>query len=132
MAATKDELIKELLFYSDKLSERSRVVSGGVIATWWALLVSDKTPAKLTPTLFVFPVMCAALCILVDFLQYIVSYLHSLAALKSLEKQGGATFSYNTKTPAYKARAGLFYIKLILALTSISWFCVLLARALLR
>jgi hypothetical protein len=131
MAVTKDDLIKELQFHSDKLSERSRVISGGVIAIWWALIVGDKTPARLTPTMFIIPVVLAALCIMMDFLQYVVSYFHSLAALRVLEKQASDRFSYNTNNLVYRARSSLFYVKLIFALASISWFCVALARGLL-
>jgi hypothetical protein len=126
--ATKDDLIKELQFFSDKLSERSRVIAGGVIATWWALLVGDKVPTKLAPATLVGPVICAAIPILADLLQYAVSYIHSLLALRSLEREKVKEFQFNRRTIVYRTRNVLFVVKLVAALLSIAWLILVVAE----
>jgi hypothetical protein len=57
--ATRNDVIQELQFFSDKLSDRSRTIAAGVIATWWALLIGDHTPTPLAAKLFIGPVIWA-------------------------------------------------------------------------
>jgi hypothetical protein len=128
--ATKADLITELQFLSDKLSERSRVVAGGVIAIWWATLVGDKAPQGLSVKAFLGPAICAACSLLLDVMQYAIGYLQNSLALNHLERKRGNEFKFNKDSPFFKARNGLFIAKQVAAVSAVCWLIYILFRQL--
>jgi hypothetical protein len=127
----KTGLISELQFLSDKLSDRSRVIAGGIIAIWWATLVGEKTPPMgLNATALLGPVVCAALTILFDVLQYVVGYLQYFFALRQLERGVATDYKFDKGDPFVRTRTGLFVVKQIAAVSAACWLIAILLRRL--
>lgn len=122
------ELIQELNFLSDKLSERVRVISAGVIAIWWATLIGDKVPPGVDAKALLGPVIAAAISLLIDVLQYLIGYYHNRYALHFLEKSGDTDFKYNSKALIYKSREFLFALKLATTIVATMWLISILVR----
>jgi hypothetical protein len=126
--ATKESLIGELQFLSDKLSERSRVIAAGVLAIWWASLVGDKSPPHLTAIVLLGPAICAAISILLDLLQYLVAYEASVFALRRLERENATEFKFNPRNFLYRIRGFLFTAKQVATIAAICWLIILIAK----
>ena len=129
--AKKADLLAELQFLSDKLSERSRTIAAGVIAVWWATLVGDKAPSGLSPLVLLGPAICAAVSVLLDVLQYVVAYFQNWYALNHLEQAKATEFQFNKGHPFFIIRNALFFAKQIAAIAAVCWLISLLARRLL-
>jgi hypothetical protein len=128
--ATKADLITELQILSDKLSERSRVVAGGVIAIWWATLAGDKAPQGLSMRALLGPAICAACSLLLDVMQYATGYLQNALALNHSERIQGNEFKFNKGSPFLKARTGLWIGKQVAAVLAVCWLIYILSRQL--
>jgi len=126
--ATENDLIQELNFLSDKLSERTRVISAGVIAIWWATIVGDKSPPALDRNTLLGPVIAAGIALFLDVLQYVAGYWLNWLALRGLTQSGAKEFEYDTGNPLYKLRQVLFIAKQIAAIISICWLIVIVFR----
>jgi hypothetical protein len=126
--AKKADLIAELQFLSDKLSERSRVISAGVIAVWWATIVGEKAPSGLDPKILLGPVICAAISILLDVVQYVVAYLQNSFALSHLERSKASEFQFDKSNPLFKARNALFVAKQVAVVLAVCWLIYILSR----
>jgi hypothetical protein len=127
--ASKADLIKDLDFLSDQLSDRSRKIAFAVLAIWWALLVGDKVPPGMTPQAMLWPVAFATLSVFADFSQYGIAYMYSTRLLRNLEISGRDTFHYDTGALLYKARRMFFYCKHCFSFVAIIWFIVLVVQA---
>jgi hypothetical protein len=125
---TKPELIQELNFLSDKLSERSRAIAAGVIAIWWAALMGDKTPNGLVANALIGPVIAAATSIALDVLQYVVGYTLSRYVLDRIEREKLSEFKLNKNGFLFKLRELLFLAKQFAAMAAIIWLIIILVR----
>jgi hypothetical protein len=104
--AKKADLLAELQFLSDKLSEKSRAIAAGVIAVWWATLIGEKAPSGLSAVSVLGPAICAAASILLEVLQYVVAYFQNSYALSYLERAKATEFQFN-KGHAFYPHGGL-------------------------
>ena len=122
--AKKADLIKDLDYLSEKVSERTRVMALAIIAIWWGALVGKETMNGFSPNVMTGPLCLAALSILSDFMQYSMIYLANRRLLHNLEREKLDEFSYDTKSIPYKLRNLLFYLKQIFMAVGLAWFIV--------
>ena len=127
--ASKETLIDELNFLSDKVSDRSRTVSAVVIAIWWAALVGEKSYSKLPADMILMPAALGVASLLFDFLQYIIGYLKNQELLKRIEATNETTVTWETTSLSYQLRGFLFYAKVLCAVGAMAWLVLLIGQA---
>jgi hypothetical protein len=120
------EHMKEL---SGQLSERTRTVSGGIIAIWWAVLVGETndTSSYLSKALLV-PVLLSGLSILLDFCQYFVGYQMTRDESRAAELAEARSFKYDRNSFRYRLRDNLFYVKQVVMAVALVWLLGALVR----
>ena len=127
------EIVEELRFISDKLSTQARTVAIGLLAIIWAILVGESAfLRKLSEGLGKSLLVAAALCILVlivDSLQYVISYIFVKRTLAAAEEKGLEKTDYDPNSLLYKLRAGLFWIKQFLLIVTLLYFLALLSHS---
>jgi hypothetical protein len=126
--ATQADLRKDLDYLSEKVSDRTRVLDGGIVAVWWASMVGKETITGLQPVNFLAPAGFAAVSLLFDFLQYAIPYIGRRALLRSLERQRTQEFQYNMNAPDYKLRDFCFYLKQLFMAVGLIWLIVELVK----
>lgn len=106
---SRDEVKEESEFNSSRISETSRYVGFGLLATYYALKVDPtnsivaSTETWLVTTIGVF----GALAVVLDYFQYLFGYLMARAALNDSEyryHQGFAAIWFPLKTIAFVAK----------------------------
>lgn len=126
--ASINEIVEELNFLSETLSERTRVLSVGIIAIWWTTLIGGRGPPGLGENALLGPAICAAVSALLDVLQYAAGYLQSYLALYRLEKLGLSEVQYDRHSLLFRLREFLFLAKQVAALAAIAWLILILFR----
>lgn len=127
-----DELKKDYEWLTIHLSNRVRAVSYGIIVALWALLTSEKI--SLVGTTFNISAewwirltfSLTIIVLLIDFLQYVVSYKLTHKSLLSHEKKvdegGEDDFQYEDSDSIYKLTFVFFWIKLVAIVVVVFFF----------
>ena len=118
-----DELKNDYEWLTKHLSNRVRAVTYGIIVALWALLNSDKisldaTTFNISASYWLrLTFSLTIIVLLVDFLQYVVSYALTPRSLLSHEKkveEGGLDdFQFEENDTIYKLTFAFFWIKLL-------------------
>jgi hypothetical protein len=126
---TKDELVKELNWLTEKISSQVWTLNFGTLATTWSLLIAGRSGEKLIESGDAIPIIL--LCIvamLCELGQYYAGYINALSIKEELKKSGEEEFDYDERAPLYILRECLFYVKAMLSLAAATWLVVILAR----
>jgi hypothetical protein len=124
---TKKELIDELNFLSDVLSERTRWVAGWVLGLGWLVIIQGSdAPRFLAPKDIIPPITLALVALLLDFSQYCFGYVLNLRLLNSFPKNTDS-LPYDTGILLYRLRLFAFYAKIWAALIATAWLVLVLA-----
>ena len=122
--AKKKDLIDELNYLTDLLSQRSRTLATGVLAFCWLFILQNTTNNKLpifeTSTLLV-PVIFAILSLLIDAAQYWFGYLQTRKRLQKLEISNSDEIGFDHNSWYFKLRTKAFYIKQVFVLIAVIW-----------
>lgn len=126
---SKQTLLTELDWLTDKISSQVWALNLGTLATTWSLLIAAGnvpdnlrlTPGNALPIMF----LCV-LAMLSQLGQYLAGYANSLSILRSLELSGRTEFEYNKFALLYRLRTGCFYVKIALTLAAAIWLLVAL------
>ena len=128
--ATKDKIIEELLWLSDRISTQVRTLGIGLLAITWGFLIgqpeiSGPVPENLKKHLLIVGilVLCAMIC---DFLQYFFGYLNTKRLLNNIERENMSEITYDYTTLSYRVRNFFFWFKQILLFLSCSWFLAII------
>ncbi len=132
----KKDLIVELNFLSDILSNRVRTISGGILALCWLLILQNLSkPNKLavfSTTSLLIPSAIAVLALLADFAQYLFGYVTTRSLLRKMERANLRRAQYDYGSFAYRSRMIMFYLKQVLTLVASAWFLLLVSGAIFK
>jgi hypothetical protein len=112
--ASKDDLLKELHYLSEKISTLVWTLNLGALGLSWSLLITSSVAenvrfsARNAIWIFV-PGMIALLC---EFGQYLSGYLNARSLCLEMEAKDLKTFEYRTDDFWYKARRRFFWAKI--------------------
>jgi hypothetical protein len=126
--ASLDKLREDLDYLTTTITERVRVIDGGIIAVWWGSLIGKDAITGILPHSLLAPTCIAAVSLLFDFLQYVFPYISSRGLLYKLEREHATQFQYDINNPVYKLRAFFFHSKYILMVVALIWLIVALAK----
>jgi len=107
---TKKELVDELNFLTDVLSDRTRWLAGWVLGLSWLVIIQGThAPSFLERHDIIGPIALALLALSIDFSQYCFGIL------------------YDTEALLYRLRRFAFYAKTAATLVAVSWLTIILA-----
>ena len=124
------EIIEELRFISDRLSTQVRMVALGLLAITWTILVGEsaflrKLSEGLGKSLLLISVL-SVFVLLVDFLQYVISYIYVNKTLKAAEAKGLTKTDFDPDSWLFKSRSILFWTKQFVLIATLVFFLVVL------
>lgn len=123
MVAANDEVLEDLNFSSDRISNQVRTLSLGVLALVWLFLSGNTDVAGLDMLSYRYQLVCIGILVIIvmllDLGQYVVSYYYSSILNRTGE-------SYDPKHLLYKSRYYLFWGKLIFVVSGSLWIVILL------
>jgi len=129
---TRDQIIQDLDWITDRLSTQVRTVALAVLALAWGLLVSDKDTGKADVLHLKWHLMAiGGTCVLVlvlDYLQYVAGYALTVGLLRSMKSAGADQGQFDSKTASYRFRQALFGLKQLALAAAIVWMCITLGR----
>ena len=129
---TKEKLVEQLDWLTDKISSQVWTLNLGTLATTWSLLIASGSVEKLRigPANAIFIMALCIVAMLFELGQYFAGYRNALSILDRLESSGQTEFEYDKSAPLYVLRKWLFCGKIALTLFAALWLVVILARKL--
>jgi hypothetical protein len=130
----REKVSGDLDFATATVTDRSRVISLGIVALCWAFIIGEipKSGGLSVPVVNLLGPMLLALCsILCDWLQYLFAYLSSLNTLRSIERHPHANIEYNVTSLPYRMRSTMFNLKQALCFAGSIWFLITILLSLL-
>jgi hypothetical protein len=125
---TKEDLLKDLDWLTDKISSQVWTLNLGTLATTWSLLIAAGNVEKLRiGGANAIPIM--GLCILAmlcELIQYLAGYANARLILDGLQDSGRTDFEYDRSAPLYILREACFYTKIALTLAAAIWLLAVL------
>jgi len=129
---TKEQILEDLDWITDRLSTQVRTVALGVLALAWGLLLGDKEPAKSEVLHLKWHLMAiGGTCVLVlvlDYLQYVAGYANTRGILKEMESEGKKQEQFDPKKLSYRLRGAFFVLKQLALAAAIVWMSITLGR----
>lgn len=130
--ATKQEILEEIKFLSDRISVQVRTISLGLLAITWGLLIAESNVAieiarQMGKSLMIIGGL-AILTMFFDFLQYFFGYWFTNSLLKEMEKANRSEAKYRYSDWRYRFRGYLFWIKQISLFVGVVWFLAALLK----
>ena len=126
---TKQSVMENLDWVTDRLSNQVRTVAIGVLALSWGLLVGNSTAAKAVSEQQLLMIgLLAVVVMFCDFLQYVFGYQNTFRLYQSMQQQGLETARYPDDW-FYRGRKFCFYAKQWLAGASVVWLGALVVKA---
>ncbi|UFZ05535.1 hypothetical protein LQG66_04240 [Bradyrhizobium ontarionense] len=116
------------------LTDRSRVISLGIVALCWAFIIGElpKTGGIKVPAVNLLGPIFLALCaILSDWLQFLFGYFSSLGTLRAIEADPNAANEYDVSSLRYRLRFAMFYAKQVFCFAAAIWFLLAILLTLL-
>jgi hypothetical protein len=130
-----DDVIEELQFVSNRISEQTRTIALSVLAVVWLFVASgEDAPVLPTPpskNLLLAAGGLAFLCLLLDYLQYVLGYFATDHVRKTAEKAGTTDALYEYGDWRYRMRTGLFWGKQAVVLGSVACLATAILRCVL-
>jgi hypothetical protein len=114
MARTKNDLISELDWITNKISSLVWTLNVGALGTTWSLLIANRFTFRNAIWIFV-PCILSILC---EMGQYLCGYRLADRLLREMEREKRTEFEYPTADPLYKARDRFFFWKIVLAIAA--------------
>lgn len=118
--ATKETLLKNLDWITEKISSQVWTLNLGTLGTTWSLLITTTLPNNTRFTAanaFPIVVMCL-LSLLCEMGQYLSGYLNDHQILKTMESNNRTEFQYKPTSFLYRARTIFFWCKIVLAVSA--------------
>ena len=125
---SKTRVIEDLDFVSNLISERARTLAIGVLAVCWVFVLANATSGDeanlIRNSALIGPIILALLALLSDLGQYWCGYVATRRHLLLMEKKQMSDVPYDYTNAAYRWRAWLFYMKLLLMMTGVLWLLI--------
>ncbi len=127
---TKKELIDDLNFLTELLSNRIRTISIGILAFCWLFIFNNisgqNTPHLIENQILLVPVFLAISALVADFAQYWFGFVNTRSILRMAEKEKGLDISYDYNSLSYRLRTIMFYAKQVFVLAASVWLLAVL------
>jgi hypothetical protein len=130
---TKNKIIEELNFLTEKLSSLTWTINLGVLGTTWSLLIASGTVPQTVRLQTGEAIPILSLCLLAllfEMFQYLSGYATNRQALTRMEREGLDKFSYDTSALLYRVREWCFCAKIGLTIAAAIWLLALVLRKL--
>jgi CDP-diglyceride synthetase len=114
MARTKNDLISELDWITNKISSLVWTLNVGALGTTWSLLIASRFTFRNAIWIFV-PSILSILC---EMGQYLSGYRLADRLLRKMEQENLTQFEYPTGDLLYKAREFFFVWKIVFAIAA--------------
>jgi hypothetical protein len=128
---TIEKICEDLEVLSGKISDLTRTISLSVLALVWLFIAGGEGAPTLRSSpnsgLLLLAGLFVLLSLLSDYLQFVFGYANSKEVLEIAEASDSRQAKYNEKSVLYRARAVLFWLKQLFALSALG---VLLAAVL--
>lgn len=121
---TKEDVIENLDSLTERISNRVWTISVGVLATSLAYIIEGAKKEGepfLEPYLVAGPVAVAILALTADLLQYLAAIQQNVKMLKTMEKSGETSLSYDRTSFFYKVRHAAYWTKVFACGVSALW-----------
>jgi hypothetical protein len=117
---TKETLIKNLDWITEKISSQVWTLNLGTLGTTWSLLITTTLPnnTRFTAANAIPIIIMCLLSLLCEMGQYLSAYLNDHQILKTLETNNRTEFQYETTGFLFRARSILFWCKIVLAVSA--------------
>lgn len=131
--ATKEKIIGDLDFVTDRLSTQVRTLALGVLAFIWGIIISDSQTAKSIAEPLRAQLLGIAggaiLTMLLDFLQYVAGYLNTASVLAEIEKIKATEGTYDYGSWGFRFRRFFFWSKMtVITITVLALLRILVWR----
>jgi hypothetical protein len=118
--ATKEDLVKELNWVTEKISSQVWTLNLGTLGTTWSLLIASGLPANIRFTtrdaIWIF--VLSLLSLLCEMAQYLSGFFLAKRLHDQIEQSGRTEFQYPTNSILYKARQFFFGWKIVLTIAA--------------
>lgn len=134
--SSKQDIIKEMDFLSDRISTQVRTVALGLLVITWGLLIAKSDVAIEVAKPMKKSLMAiggiAILTMFFDFLQYFFGYWVTHALFKQMERENKDEGKYKYSDLRYKLRVYLFWGKQYFLIIGVLFFLFVLIKYLFR
>lgn len=134
--ASKQDILKEMEFLSDRISTQVRTVALGLLAITWGLLIGKSDVAIEVAGSMKRSLMAiggiAILTMFFDFLQYSFGYLATRTLFKEMERENRDEGKYKYSDWRYKFRGYLFWGKQVSLIIGVLFFIFVLFKYLFK
>jgi hypothetical protein len=128
--ASKQDILKEKEFLSDRISTQVRTVALGLLGITWGLLIGKSDAAVEIASSIGKHLMAiggiAILTMFLDFLQYLFGYWYTDNLIKEMEKANEEEGKYRYSDLRYRLRTFMFCSKQISLIIGVMWLFVVL------
>lgn len=127
------DIIEELQFLSDRISEQTRTIALSILALVWLFLAGGESspvlPVKPDMNLLLAAAGLALASLIIDYLQYVLGYSATNAARRKAEESNQKA-EYDYADWRYRGRKICFWLKQVSMVTALSCLAVALFSAL--
>ena len=126
--ATKKDLIDELNFLTDLISNRVRTISVGVLAFCWLFILQNISGqvSIISSKQLMIPVFLTIFSLVADLAQYWFGYYTTRSLLRQSEKENKDDIAYDYRSIIYIMRSIMFYAKQFLMALATIWLLVII------
>ena len=128
--ASKQDILKEKEFLSDRISTQVRTVALGLLGITWGLLIGKSDVAVEIASSIGKNLMAiggiAIFTMFLDFLQYFFGYWYTNNLIKEMEKANEKEGNYRYSDLKYRLRIFMFWSKQISLIAGVLWLFVVL------
>jgi hypothetical protein len=139
LPVSSEKIIEELQFLSDRLSSQVRLLSAGLLAFVWGVLLAGDSATPLSidrgdKGQLLGVGLLALLAMFADLLQYVFGYLFQTSARKRMKAQSktAGDFVYDYTDWRYRLRIRLFWAKLLILAVAVIWLGVIMVPVAIR
>jgi hypothetical protein len=119
----KKDLMDELDFLTDLISNRVRTISFGIVAFCWLFILQNITDnnAIMSNKRLLIPVILSILALFADFAQYWFGFYTTRTLLREIESDLIGEVFYDYRSLGFRLRNAMFYSKQILMVSATIW-----------
>lgn len=127
---SKDDLIEELNWISDRVSERVWTISIGVLVFCLTFVVESigAQDAFLEPRQVVAPIVLALSAVVFDLLQYLTAYKLSRDHYARMKAEQKSSMPFDYGSWVFKARVVCFRFKILFCMLAAIWLIVVVSK----
>lgn len=127
--AEKSQIIANLDWYTERVSNRVWSISAGVVVICLAYTVEgsgESAKAFLTPSQVAPPAILAIISLTCDMMQYVFGVRSHISLLNNMENNGAIEASYDKENVLYRAQVLSFNLKVSFCILAATWMILVI------